>query len=690
MFVNRLVWLHLKRRSCAYSQSTALKNDVLDKIVYNSVLQDSKSSQYWRKVGEKKKILKRIEFKHDIEPVSLQYLDGYIEQKDSAPKPIVVKGSEDRPHVLPYSIVSKVNSINNDEKQIEENEDNEIYYDYELNELMNKNWMSDYECYEERNLEEENNIPSWTSKYGTPDPSINISHVPCGGCGALLQCQNVSIPGYLPSELFCHCSPEDLRTMVCQRCHFMLKYKTALSVQVDPIDYPKLLYPLKKKRVLIILMVDLTDFPCSIWPNITECIGTNKPVVIVGNKLDLLPGDFPGWINHVQKTLVQSIPKEINIKHVAVVSAKTGFGIEELINKLHTLWQTRGDVYLIGCTNVGKSTMFNTLLQSDYCKVKAVDLVQRATTSPWPGTTLNLLKFPIMRPSNWRLYMRTQRLMSESKERVLEQQMEADQRRSLRMKIDDLPSIIGRIGYTFYNPLSNDTVLKKNENDSFASNIVKPKENRVTSSSLGLDENDPQFKFSKWVFDTPGVVHPDQSINLLTTEELMMTLPTTVMEPRTFNLRTMQTLFVGGLGRIDCLKTSEKFVRFTVFSASTLPITVCDFNDADEIYKKLLGTHLFAVPCGGKKRLEKWPGLSCYKKPIQLTGIDHKTSCADIVLSSAGWVAVTPFKNDVCDVQAWTPECRGIYVRTTPLLRYAVNNRGPRLKFTPTFYTKKE
>lgn len=194
----------------------------------------------------------------------------------------------------------------------------------------------------------------------------------------------------------------------------------------------------------------------------------------------------------------------------------------------------------------------------------------------------------------------------------------------------------GRIGYTFYNPLSNDSVLKKDDSDPFTSNIVKPKDNRVTSSSLGLDEDDPQFKCSKWVYDTPGVVHPDQSINLLTTEELMMTLPTTVMEPRTFSLRSMQTLFVGGLGRIDCLKTKAKFVRFTVFSASTLPITICDMNYADEVYEKLLGTHLFAVPCGDRKRLKEWPGLSCYKKPIQFTGIDHKISCADIVLSSAG------------------------------------------------------
>lgn len=88
-----------------------------------------------------------------------------------------------------------------------------------------------------------------------------------------------------------------------------------------------------------------------------------------------------------------------NVKHVALISAKTGWGVEELITKLHNLWKVSGDVYLVGCTNVGKSTLFNCLLQSDYCKVQAVDLVQRATTSIWPGTTLNLLKFPILRPS---------------------------------------------------------------------------------------------------------------------------------------------------------------------------------------------------------------------------------------------------------------------------------------------------
>lgn len=50
-----------------------------------------------------------------------------------------------------------------------------------------------------------------------------------------------------------------------------------------------------------------------------------------------------------------------------------------------------------------------------------------------------------MRPSNWRLYLRTQRLQSDKKERILEQQLEADQKQSLRMKINNIPSIIGKI-----------------------------------------------------------------------------------------------------------------------------------------------------------------------------------------------------------------------------------------------------
>ena len=38
--------------------------------------------------------------------------------------------------------------------------------------------------------------------YGIPDSKSEVSSIPCGGCGALLHCKDVALPGYLPSKLF--------------------------------------------------------------------------------------------------------------------------------------------------------------------------------------------------------------------------------------------------------------------------------------------------------------------------------------------------------------------------------------------------------------------------------------------------------------------------------------------------------
>lgn len=56
-------------------------------------------------------------------------------------------------------------------------------------------WMNDYDIFDDSEC-------STHSKFGTPDPLIPVSKIPCYGCGALLQCADAGLPGYLPSELF--------------------------------------------------------------------------------------------------------------------------------------------------------------------------------------------------------------------------------------------------------------------------------------------------------------------------------------------------------------------------------------------------------------------------------------------------------------------------------------------------------
>lgn len=416
-------------------------------------------------------------------------------------------------------------------------------------------------------------------------------------------------------------------------------------------------------------MVDLTDFPCSIWPNIGSILHPYTSVFVVGNKIDLLPQDAGGFETHVKECVSQAVEnagiKKENIRHIHLISAKTGYGIEELINKLHKLWKHKGDVYLVGCTNVGKSSLFNRLLDSDYCKVQAVDFIQRATMSPWPGTTLNLLKFPITNPVKWRLYLRTQRLNIEKKEKHAEALIRRRQfNESRNIKYAELQGHIGR---------------------TFVQNKVNPKTKAFYAQDtpqFGLNENHPDFKESRWCYDTPGTIQSDQILDILTTEELIATLPHCIISPRTFVVQPEQTIFIGGLGRFDYLE-GNTFIRCTIFASYKLPITMCHVINADDLYKELLHTEAFFVPINNPKRLEVWPSLK--PKQMEVTGISNTESAADVILSNAGWIAVTPNENERIKIQGWTPSGRGIYLRIPALLKKSVTLRGARILGTPAY-----
>ncbi|XP_011494780.1 PREDICTED: nitric oxide-associated protein 1 [Ceratosolen solmsi marchali] len=683
-----------------------------DKLLYSDYIESKRL-----KLGYKKNIEIKVKLKQKFEyekrelnlnnkplSIALKYLDNdqekiYVQSENCSLDEKDELEQDAKPINMPYAAIDKYkkvpqyekfNHISNDVMP-EINEKYRILYEKYLeyskssevinNEIMDskfrirleddfskvsKNWMTDYEFYDDILEEDLGDVI-----YGTPDVDTEVSSIPCGGCGSLLHCKDVALPGYLPSELFLNKSNSDLQSIICQRCHFMKYYDTCLDVRVSADEYPKLLEQINDNpKAWILLLIDLTDFPCSIWPHLPLLLGKKRSVIIVGNKVDLLPTDSPYFLENVTDCLTESLIKtgvnKINIKHIALISAKSGYGVENLINKLHSLWKYKSDVYLIGCTNSGKSTLFNTLLQSDFCKSQAVDIVQRATTSQWPGTTLNMLKFPILKPASWRLYLRLKRLQNEKKYNHAEAYLRNQEFR--RTKNIELATLQNRINHTFKR---NYDFGKALENEPDGDIIYLNNKNKI-----GLDETSKDYQFSRWCYDTPGVNQPDQILQFLTTNELFNTLPNRIISPKTFCIWPEETIFIGGLGRLDILSVPG-FIRCTIFASNNLPITICKVKDAELVYNELLQTEAFVVPDSNPNRLKMWPELK--SKDFKTIGIGESTSASDVVLSNAGWIAITANTDYEVNMRAWTPEGRGIYLRNPPLLSKSVTLRGMRI-----------
>lgn len=673
----------------------SFEDEFMKKLIYCSKVRENQRRQRYLNILEAKAKLKAtkgagtqrkqsIALKFYTDTSELSKVADVEDSEDSPAELSLadVKDSEDSPDtqspvVMPMGL--KVADVD----VIQEIAHNDVYNDQGDTALdsstksVRKIWTNDYVEFTHSLDPTEPTDNEWSLKYGSSDPKIPSSRVPCGGCGAMLHCKDASIPGFIPQEIFTKCKTADLRTITCQRCYFLQNHNTALSIAVNPKVYPQIISGMKKKNALVLLAIDLTDFPCSIWPGITDLVGLDCPFFLVGNKIDLLKGDSGGWMAKIEKSLRSFFPAKARILGTQLISAKTGFGVETLITKLQQTWRYQGDVYLVGCTNVGKSTLFNALLQSDYCKVKAADLVQRATTAPWPGTTLNLLKFPIMRPEGWRVYLRTKRLKEEAT-RLDEINLRKQQMKATKKVRYSPPQLIGHIGRTFHVPIME-------HEDAFAAPDLG--KNAIVPGS-GLNPNNPEFSKGRWFYDTPGVLHHDQILDLLTTEELVKVLPQSMITPRIFLMKPGWTMFIGGLARVDFIHGTSKSIKLAVFVSKDLPITICFTSDAQEVYDKLLGSDYFTVPSPEPERLQKWPGLKS-KPEIKFSGIGKMVCCGDIVLSSSGWVSFAPDKKEIITVKAWTPEARGIYTRPTAVLPYAITHAGTLMKGTPAFHPTK-
>ncbi|KAI5097767.1 nitric oxide-associated protein 1 [Silurus meridionalis] len=526
--------------------------------------------------------------------------------------------------------------------------------------------------------------------YGSPDAEMPISDVSCSGCGALMHCTAPEVPGYLPSEKYKQLlEGEKLQNSICQRCFLLTHHHKALNVTMSKDEYKNIVRRIKSEKALVLLIVDLLDLPDSIVPDLPQLVGKNKHIVILGNKVDLLPGDSHDYLQRIRRQLAQhcadaGIPTR-DSKDVHLISAKTGYGIENLITKLQASWKYKGDVYLVGTANAGKSTLFNTLLESDYCKSRASDVIHKATISPWPGTTLNLLKFPIINPTPYRMFRRAERLRLAA--RQTEDDLDPEERRRIQ-HFRKQGYLIGRVGRTFRVQSSRKDLVEFDPDSlSFGEDLNEDNVGRPTPE----DEPEAEFTYNEikdahWFYDTPGIMKERDILSLLNDQEVKLVVPTHAITARTFVLKPGMVVFLGALARIDYLEGNQP-CWFTVVASSQIPVHITSLDKADSTYQKHAGKSLLAVPSGGEERMKAFPAFASQDFELEGRGLD--TAVADIKLSSAGWIAVTGVESERLLLRGHAPEEAGLCLRDPPLLPHIVNVKGPRIPKSPAYKAKK-
>lgn len=188
----------------------------------------------------------------------------------------------------------------------------------------------------------------------------------CTGCGVELQTENKEKEGFV----------EDINNKLCTRCFKLKNYGEYKEVSLDNEDFTKILKEIPKDS-LVVYLTSLLNINLDYLENLNN-------VILVLTKKDLLPKSVQDYklINYI-KNITN------NYLDIEIISTIKNYNLDNLLNKIKKYNNTKKEVYFVGMTNSGKSTLINKIIKN------YTDKEIEVTTSIYPSTTLDKVEIEL-------------------------------------------------------------------------------------------------------------------------------------------------------------------------------------------------------------------------------------------------------------------------------------------------------